>query len=329
MFLRNERDLGVKNGSLGRVDSVTAARMAVMLDDGRAVAFDVKHYVDIDHGYAATVHKAQGMTIDRVHVLATPGLDRHAAYVALSRHRDGVELHYGRDDFADQGKLVRTLSRERWKDMATDHVRPPAVQLELGLAERPARKLAPAIDPVEARLPAAVIRHARIVRDMRSAHSVGDPYTAQHRAELQVSRTALDAIRPKARIDLETAMSVDQGLIREAADGKPDRAIQAMRFEARLRLDPQLRADTFIQRWQTLDRQRQLLLRDRETSRANRISDTMVGMAKSLERDPQVESILRNRRAVFNLPEMSGRSLGQSLADMVGTGRSRGLGIGM
>ena len=39
----------------------------------------------------------------------------------MSRHRDGVALHYGRDDFADQSKLVRTLSRERGKDIASDY----------------------------------------------------------------------------------------------------------------------------------------------------------------------------------------------------------------
>jgi ATP-dependent exoDNAse (exonuclease V) alpha subunit len=67
-----------------------------------------KDYADVDHGYAATIHKSQGVTVDRVHLLATPGLDRHAAYVALSRHRDSVDLHYGRDDFADPaGQLIR------------------------------------------------------------------------------------------------------------------------------------------------------------------------------------------------------------------------------
>ena len=55
-------------------------------------------YAAVDHGYAATIHKSQGVTVDRTHVLATPGMDRHAAYVALSRHRDGVQLHYGHDD---------------------------------------------------------------------------------------------------------------------------------------------------------------------------------------------------------------------------------------
>src|SRR3546814_1284187 len=112
MFLKNERGLGVRNGTLGKVEQVSPERMAVKLDDGRSVAFDLKDYAHVDHGYAATIHKSQGVTVDRAHVLATPGMDRHSAYVALSRHRDGVQLHYGRDDFGDDRRLVRTLRSE-------------------------------------------------------------------------------------------------------------------------------------------------------------------------------------------------------------------------
>lgn len=125
LFLKNERGLddkgGVKNGTLGTAESVEANRMSVRLDDGRSVAFDLKDYNAIEHGYAVTIHKSQGVTIDRVHVLATPGLDSHSSYVALSRHRASVDLHYGKDDFDDQTRLSRTLSRERSKDMALDH----------------------------------------------------------------------------------------------------------------------------------------------------------------------------------------------------------------
>ena len=124
MFLRNERGMGVKNGTLGTIESVTPGHMAVRTDDGRSVAFDFKDYAHVDHGYAATFHKSQGVTVDQAHVLATPGMDRHSAYVGLTRHRDGVQLHYGRDDFADQSKLGRTLSRERTKDMASDYPLP-------------------------------------------------------------------------------------------------------------------------------------------------------------------------------------------------------------
>lgn len=121
MFLKNERGLGVKNGTLGAIEQINERHIAIRVDDGRSVSFDVKDYARIDHGYAATIHKAQGMTVDRAYVLATPGLDSHAAYVALSRHGEGVALCYGSDDFADQAQLVRTLSRERAKVMATDY----------------------------------------------------------------------------------------------------------------------------------------------------------------------------------------------------------------
>ena len=121
LFLRNERSLGVKNGSLGTVEKASVDHLTVRLDSGTRVAVDLKSYADVDHGYAVTIHKAQGVTVDHSHVLATPGLDAHSAYVALSRHRIGASLHYGRDDFADEAKLARVLARERPKDMALDY----------------------------------------------------------------------------------------------------------------------------------------------------------------------------------------------------------------
>lgn len=62
--------------------------------------------------YAATTHKAQGMTVDRVQVLATPGMDRHGAYVAMSRHRAKDMA----SNYADRGKeLVSTPSAQQPK----------------------------------------------------------------------------------------------------------------------------------------------------------------------------------------------------------------------
>ncbi|KAK0350301.1 hypothetical protein LTR94_029593, partial [Friedmanniomyces endolithicus] len=40
----------------------------------------------------------------------------------------GVDFHYGRDDFKDDSRLVRTLSRERTKDMAGDYDRRDSAQ---------------------------------------------------------------------------------------------------------------------------------------------------------------------------------------------------------
>jgi len=137
LFLKNERELGVKNGSLGTVETASRDSLAVRLDDGRKIKVDLKSYAHVDHGYAATVHKTQGMTVDRTHVLATPGMDAHSTYVALSRHRAETAVHYGRDDFLDEAQLRRMLSRERPKDMALDYENRPGQSPRDGRGEAP------------------------------------------------------------------------------------------------------------------------------------------------------------------------------------------------
>ena len=55
----------------------------------------------------------------------------------------------------------------------------------------------------------------------------------------------------------------------------------------------------------------------------------MGNMANSLQRDPQLESLLANRRHELGIQIESGRRLGQELAFThgLGIGRGRGLGI--
>lgn len=189
MFLQNDRGMDVKNGTLGTITDLDRQSMAVRTDDGRVVRFDLKDYNRIENGYAATIHKAQGMTVDRAHVLATPGLDAHGSYVALTRHRDGVELYYGRDDFASSERLARTLGRERAKDMALDHAGADPAEgfaarrgIDFGhcAPEPPQLRLQPndfteareaALRPARAR---ALIRHAEAVHDVFDAHAQGD-----------------------------------------------------------------------------------------------------------------------------------------------------------
>ena len=118
MFLKNDRELRAKNGSLGTVMSVNSDSVRVILDgkQERQVCFEPRNYAAIDHGYAATVHKAQGTTVDRVFLLATPGMDRHLSYVGMTRHREEARLYAGNDDFKDFDALKGRLSRARPKD---------------------------------------------------------------------------------------------------------------------------------------------------------------------------------------------------------------------
>ena len=335
MFLKNERGLGVKNGSLGRVDSLTAVRMAVQLDDGRTVAFDLKDYAEVDHGYAATIHKAQGATVDRTYVLATPGLDRHAAYVALSRHRESVQLHYGVDDFADRDRLTQTLSRERQKDVTTDYTRDfadrraiavptsrgAARQLDLfELRETEERAAAP-----RPRRHEAVVRFARATRNIVRAREEGRTESAQQRAAFDAARAGLDAVQPGASRDLRAAFVRDMGLLQEAAAGEPANAVRGMEWERRYRTEPQFRADHFVRTWRQLGDRHELHERRGDERGAQRIAAQMTGLAKSLERDPQLESLLRNRTKELSVPSYLDRPLSQALPQWIGWGRGRGL----
>ena len=357
IFLKNDRGLGIKNGSLGVVETGTARDMTVRLDAGRSVTFDLKDYAHLDHGYAATIHKAQGVTVDRVHVLATPGLDRHAAYVALSRHRESVQLHYGGDDFADGAKLARVLSRERAKDMASDYEReigaPGRRKTESAKKEpertpepergqqqgifssfRPMAKVPEQIAPAQGidrdqatNRQEAVRRYGRSILAITRMEEQELPVLPHQRQAQERARGALDAIRPRAARDLDSAFERDPALMYEAADGRTQRAIRAMQAEAEIRNDPRQRADRFVARWQDLDRQRMEFYRSGDWQAERSIEASMGAMGKSLERDAQMESILRSRTRELGIPMDIGRGVGPNIAEYLGLGRERGLSL--
>ncbi len=389
MFLRNERGLGVKNGTLGTIEQVDMGAMIVRTDDGRSVAFDFNDYNRLDHGYAATIHKAQGMTVDRSHVLATPGMDAHGAYVALSRHRHGVDLHYGSDDFANPERLARALSRDRAKDMASDYeTTDPArlyaerrgITFKQRVAEiikrilpeklrehiadlfssasdkerertresagEEARRAIAKPDLNPAQDPEAVMRkartdalthHARAVDAMLIAEETTDRISPEHMRELDKARQAFDKVRPHGWRDAESAYAKHPELAHEAATGKVNRAIRALQLETEIRtersndvsLDLNARAARFVERWQKLDQtsQRQYQAADMAGYRATRAQ--LGDMARSLERDPQLESILANHKKALGIGMESGRRLGAELAFTHGINLGRGRSIGL
>jgi Ti-type conjugative transfer relaxase TraA len=391
MFLQNERGLGVKNGTLGTIEQVGAQSMTVQTDDGRSIAFDLKDYDRIDHGYAATIHKAQGMTVDRTHVLATPGMDAHGSYVALSRHRDGMGLHYGRDDFAGRDKLINTLSRDRAKDMATDYdsaqdyaerrgitfrarvaqimrrlmpervrdavddmlnrVRSPGdaapgtnaakqPERERSVAAPGQREAAtPAGDAAEDRELAlrrargrAFVRHARAVDAIFKAQARDTAATAGQVQELHEARAEFDELRPHGSQDAEAVYKKNPEFAAAVASGDPDRAAparRALQLETEMRRNPDLRADRFVERFRELKQtgERQYAAGDYPGYRAARAE--MGNMAKSLERDAQMESLLagRKKQLGIDMDFDSGMRLGRQLALSHGLGRGRGIGL--
>ena len=84
--------------------------LTVKLDSGVTLSITPETDAAVSHGYAATIHKSQGATVDTAHVLVTGGIDRHKAYVAFSRHRRSLSIYAPQDQLRGQ-ELLTVLSR--------------------------------------------------------------------------------------------------------------------------------------------------------------------------------------------------------------------------
>ena len=108
---------------------------------------------------------------------------------------------------------------------------------------------------------------------------------------------------------MEQAYGRDPTLAPEAAGARVQRAIRAMRLEAEIRTSPEKRADRFVEDWRKLDRRYRAAYDEGDHQRVKRLRGDIGAMAKSLERDAQMESILRGRRHDLGIDFDVGRKL--------------------
>jgi hypothetical protein len=142
---RNQPRLDVCNGDLGTVDSVNtdSGSLTVRLDRDPETRDLPSWYLEdghVDHGYALTGHKAQGVTTGRTFTVITAGTDREWAYVALSRGQQANTLYLANLEPGDEpcthlthaepgdpvDALVASLGRRAAETAAIDHVVGPA-----------------------------------------------------------------------------------------------------------------------------------------------------------------------------------------------------------
>ena len=97
----------------------------------------------------------------------------------------------------------------------------------------------------------------------------------------------------------------------------------------RIDLDPAQRADRFVNDWQRLGRLRETMQQRGDTNGARQVSSRMVDMTKGLERDAQVESLVRGRAHELGVKPELGRDLARDLAASVSMERSRSIGMGL
>ncbi len=97
MQVRNNYDLDVFNGDIGRIASINADdQQATIQFDGRAVPFDFSAMDDLVLGYACSIHKAQGseypVVLIPLHTQHYIMLQRNLLYTGITRGRRLVVL---------------------------------------------------------------------------------------------------------------------------------------------------------------------------------------------------------------------------------------------
>ena len=177
-------------GTVLAVD-VERRELAATMDDGRIQRFgpseiDANH---LAHAYAITVHRSQGATVGRAHILEDGG-GRELAYVKMSRARARSTVYVVADSpeqAADD--LRRSWSESRRIGWAIDRGTPAP-----GIDAEPARPKVPAVS--------ASLRHARLVAE-RAALAAAIP-TDPGDAAYYRARSAVERMEHQLR-DLDAA----------------------------------------------------------------------------------------------------------------------------
>lgn len=121
-FHATARAWGIRNGDCAEVLPSLAGRqhLRVRLDSGEVVTFDADRFRDFSLGYAMTVHKAQGTTVENAYVLfGGRQQNREMTYVELSRARSRTVLFTDRFEVGDTlAQLAAEASRSRRKELA-------------------------------------------------------------------------------------------------------------------------------------------------------------------------------------------------------------------
>jgi hypothetical protein len=102
-----------------------------------------------------------------------------------------------------------------------------------------------------------------------------------------------------------------------------------MQLEAEIRTSPALRADRFVETWTRLDREYRSAYAQGDYDGVRSAKTSLGAMARSLERDAQVESLLHGRRIELGVTFEMGRGLAHDLATSVGVAIGRNLGISL
>jgi Ti-type conjugative transfer relaxase TraA len=116
-FTDTDKRRHIYNGNTGTITGLNAssgeitARLDAASGAGRDVTWLAAEFEGFRHGYAGTIYKGQGKTLDRTYLYHTEHWRAAASYVALTRQRDSAQVFVARETARDAGQLARQMAR--------------------------------------------------------------------------------------------------------------------------------------------------------------------------------------------------------------------------
>jgi ketosteroid isomerase-like protein len=119
-FTANDHKQGIANGRAGTIAAIKPApaeaggsHIAVSLDtpEPTMIAFDAEEFKEFRHGYAGTIYKSQGKTLDQTYLFHSEHWRSAPSYVALTRHRGQTRLFVARNTAKNLAELARQIAR--------------------------------------------------------------------------------------------------------------------------------------------------------------------------------------------------------------------------
>ncbi|MER8671403.1 AAA family ATPase [Mesorhizobium sp. M1156] len=155
-FTDTLKGAGIYNGNAGTITGIDRnfGRISVSLDaaagrEGRKVEWSASEFSGFRHGYAGTIYKGQGKTLDHTYLMHTHHWRAASSYVALTRQRESATIFVATQTARDLRQLARQIGRNEIKSASVAYATKEELTVEQrGKLEssRTVEKTMPALD---------------------------------------------------------------------------------------------------------------------------------------------------------------------------------------
>ncbi|MBS0271766.1 MAG: AAA family ATPase [Proteobacteria bacterium] len=116
-FTKTDKEQGILNGSFGIIKTIDpkAKNITIQLDNGDIKDLNPNIYDGLRHGYAATVYKTQGATLDSVYVLHSKTTNQATSYVSLTRQTKSLSVYISQDETPSLRDFIRQIENRQEK----------------------------------------------------------------------------------------------------------------------------------------------------------------------------------------------------------------------